>query len=160
VASIEEPHRTDLMWGLIGAFGWMDRCLQDNLAARGWQPLSRTESSIMLFVDQGTISPVDIARALGVSRQAVNQATKSMVERGLVVLDTDPSDGRRKVLGIPPSGEAIGRDAVEIIVGMERELEKRLGKKRLDTLRSALTKSWGEVPEIERTGARRSTRRR
>jgi DNA-binding MarR family transcriptional regulator len=148
------------MWGLIGAFGWMDRCLQDNLAARGWQPLSRTESSIMLFVDQGTISPVDIARALGVSRQAVNQATKSMVERGLVVLDTDPSDGRRKVLGIPPSGEAIGRDAVEIIVGMERELEKRLGKKRLDTLRSALTKSWGEVPEIERTGARRSTRRR
>lgn len=149
MASREGPHRTDLMWGLIRAFGWMDRCLQENLAARGWQPLSRTESEIMLFVDQGTTSPVDIARALGVSRQAINQATTSMIERGLVVLETDPSDGRRKVLGFPPSGEAIGRDAVEIIVGMERELEKRLGKKRLDTVRSALTKSWGEVPEIE-----------
>jgi len=160
MARTEEPHRTDLMWGLIQAFGWMDRCLQENLAARGWQPLSRTESSIMLFVDQGTTSPVDIARALAVSRQAVNQATKSMIERGLIVLETDPSDGRRKVLGFPPSGKAIGRDAVEIMRGMEREIEKRLGKKRLDTLRSALTKSWGEVPEIGKAGAQRATQRR
>ena len=67
MASTEEAHRTDLMWGLIRAFGWMDRCLQENLAARGWQPLSRTESSIMLFVDQGTTSPVVIAQALGIS---------------------------------------------------------------------------------------------
>ncbi|MDJ0786450.1 MAG: MarR family transcriptional regulator [Myxococcota bacterium] len=160
MASVEGPHRTDLMWGLIRAFGWMDRCLQENLAARGWQPLSRTESSIMLFVDQGTTSPVDIARALGVSRQAINQATKSMIERGLLVLETDPSDGRRKVLGFPPSGEAIGRDAVEIIAGMERELAERLGKTRLEALRTTLAKSWGEVPEIQPSRTRRTTSRR
>ena len=153
------PHRTDLMWGLIQAFGWMDRCLQENLAARGWQPASRTESAIMLFVDQGMTSPADIARALGVSRQAIHQATTSMIERGLVVLETDPSDGRRKVLGFPPSGEAIGRDAVEIIAGMERELEARLGKKRLEGLRDALKQGWGEIPEIEPAHRRRSKKR-
>ena len=146
-----EAPRTDLMWGLLQAFTWMDRCLQQNLAARGWQPLSRTESEIMLFVDRGVTSPVDIARALGVSRQAINQATKALIERGLIALDADPSDGRRKVLTFPPSGEAIGRDAVEIIRGMERELERRLGKRRLDALRTAVKEGWGDLPEIGST---------
>ncbi len=147
------------MWGLLQGFSWMDRCLQENLAARGWQPLSRTESEIMFFVDQGVTSPVDIARALGVSRQAINQATTSMIERGLIVLEIDPTDGRRKVLSFPRSGAAIGRDAIEIIRGMERELEERLGKRRIDALRSALKESWGALPEIESVAPRDSTRR-
>ena len=155
----DEASRSDLMWGLLQAFTWMDRCLQQNLAARGWQPLSRIESEIMLFVDQGTTSPVDIARALGVSRQAINQATKSMIERGLVMLEVDPADGRRKVLGFAPSGAPIGREAVEIIRGMERELGKRLGKQRIDALRDAVNESWGDLPAIASTSPRRSTRR-
>jgi len=159
MAKTEETQRADLMWGLLQAFTWMDRCLQENLAARGWQPLSRTESEIMVFIDQGMTSPVDIAHALGVSRQAINQATKSLIERGLVVLEADPADGRRKVLTFPPSGEAIGQDAVEIIRGMERELEKRLGKRRIDALRDAVKENWGEIPEIGSTAPRKSKRR-
>lgn len=154
-----EAPRADLMWGLLQAFTWMDRCLQQNLAARGWQPLSRIESEIMIFVDQGTTSPVDIARALGVSRQAINQATKSMIERGLVSLEVDPDDGRRKVLSFPPSGEAIGRDAVEIIRHMERELRKRLGKQRMDALRDAVKQDWGGVPEFASTASRKQAER-
>ena len=150
--------RTDLMWGLLQAFSWMDRCLQENLAARGWQPLGRLESEIMFFVSAGTTSPVDIARALGVSRQAINQATKGMIARGLIALEEDPSDGRRKVLTFPPSGYDIGRDGIEIIEGMERELERRLGKKKLDALRAALAQGFGELPEIPR--ATRRPRRR
>ena len=148
MAQSQAAPRADLMWGLLQAFSWMDRCLQENLAARGWQPVSRTESEIMLFVDRGMTSPADIARALGVSRQAINQATKGMIERGLIALTPDPKDGRRKVLTFPPSGAAIGRDAVEIIRGMERELERRLGKRRLEALRDAVGESWGELPEI------------
>lgn len=142
--------RADLMWGLLQAFSWMDRCLQQNLADRGWQPLSRTESEIMLFVAQGTTSPVDIARALGVSRQAINQATKGLIERGMVALEPDPNDGRRKVLSFPDSDFAIGDDAAQIIRGMERELERRLGKRKLDALRRAVGEDWGGLPEIPR----------
>lgn len=159
MAKAGQSSRTDLLWGLLQAFTWMDRCLQENLAARGWQPLSRIESAIMIFVDRGTTSPIDIARALGVSRQAINQATKSMIGRGLVALEIDPADGRRKVLSFPPSGREIGSDAVEIIGRMERELEQRLGKRRVDALRAAVKQGWGDIPEFRSTRRRRSTRR-
>ncbi|NKI15945.1 MarR family transcriptional regulator [Spongiibacter sp. KMU-166] len=143
-----EALRADLMGGLLRAFNWMDQCLQKNIAARGWEALSRTESQIMVYVAQGTRSPVEIARALGLSPQAINQASKPLIKRGLIRLEPDPLDGRRKLIFPAESGVSIGIDAAEIIAGMEQELAKRLGGKQLDALRGCLAEHWGDLPEI------------
>ena len=80
---------------------------------------------------------------------------------GAIVLAQGPSG-----LGRPPTDAelsdslvASGQDAVEIIRGMERELEKRLGKRRIDALRDAVKENWGEIPEIGSTAPRKSKRR-
>ena len=143
--------RADLMEGVLRAFTWMDQCLQKNIAARGWEALSRTESQIMVLIAQGTRSPVEIARALGLSPQAINQASKPLIKRGLIRLEPDPLDGRRKLMCPAESGINIGIDAAEIITGMEQELEKRLGKKQLEVLRSCLADNWGDLPDIPPT---------
>ena len=137
------------MWGMLSGFIWMDRCLQENMASRGWAPVSRTESQILFFISEGVARPTEIARALGFSRQAVNQAAKPLIERGLVYLDTDPDDGRCKILRVSNEGQPLFADASRIMKGMEQELQNRLGNKRVNSLRGALTMDWGELPVIE-----------
>lgn len=142
----------ELMWGLLSGFIWMDRCLQENLASRGWPPVSRTESQILVLIGEGIVRPTEIARALGLSRQAINQAAKPLIERGLVSLDTDPDDGRCKILRVSDEGQPLFANATGIMKGMERELQDRLGKRRVESLRDALMRDWGELPVIEDDG--------
>ena len=143
--SAKPGSRTDLMWGLLKRFVWIDQWLQERLAARGWEPLSRTESQIMFFIHAGVARPTEVARALGLSRQAINKATRPMIARGLVTVGEDPDDGRCKVLGFAGAGEPLRRDAVQALGAMETELARRLGKRSVDALRSALHGDWGEA---------------
>ncbi len=137
------------MWGLLSGFSWLDRALQENLAARGWAPLGGTESQIMLFVASGVVRPAEIARQLGISRQAVHKATSTLVERKLVILEDDPRDGRGKVVVFSPDGEAQRRDALEILHRLARELERRIGKGRVEACATALRRDWGDLPIFE-----------
>lgn len=141
--------RTDLMWGMLRGFSWLERCLQENLAARGWPPNGGTESQIMTFVAVGIDRPAEIARRLGMSRQAIHKATKVLIERQLVRLDDDPTDGRGKVIVFAPEGAAHRDDATEIVEQIMDELETRLGARRLSTCAKTLRLDWGEFPIFE-----------
>ncbi len=140
----------ELMWRLLRGFRWLDRALQEGLAARGWAPLSGTESEILFFVGSGIRRPSDLARQLGISRQAVHKATRTLVERRLVALEDDPRDGRGKVIVFSPEGAAQRRDAEAIAKQLMRELEARIGKHRLEACATALERDWGDPPVFER----------
>lgn len=141
-----QPIRSDLMWGFLRAFTWMDRALQENLAARGYAPLGGTESQIMFFVASGINRASEIARQLGISRQAIHKATTTLIERELIALEDDPRDRRGKVIVFRPEGRAQRLDAVEIIERLERELEARIGTRRLKNCASAIRQDWGDPP--------------
>ena len=142
--------RPALMSGLLRGFRWLDHALQENLAARGWAPLSGTESEIMFLVGAGIDRPSEIARQLGISRQAIHKATRTLIERKLVALEDDSSDGRGKVIVFSAEGAAERRDALEIVQQLERELEARIGKRLLEACASALRRDWGDPPILER----------
>lgn len=141
--------RSDLIWGLLRGFRWLDSALQENLATRGYARLGATESQIMLFVAASVARPSEIARQLGLSRQAIHKATGVLIERKLVSLVDDPADGRGKVIVFRADGEAQRRDALEIIERLEQELESRIGKRRLEACAHALREDWGEPPAFE-----------
>ena len=140
------------MWGLLQGFRWLDRALQQSRDARGWAPIGGTESQIMFFVAAGTNRPSEIARQLGISRQAVHKAVHTLVERKLVVLEDDPNDRRGRVIAFSAEGAAERRDTQDIIVQLERELEARIGKRALEACKSALRRDWGEPPVLDRDG--------
>jgi len=119
--------RTPLMATLFQTFLWFDRNLQQNLAARGWAPVSRTESQILLLVGCGVTRQKDIARTLGLSPQAVNQSSLQLVERGLIALQPDPADRRRRIIVIPARAMAMHIDAAAILAGLETEIASRIG---------------------------------
>jgi DNA-binding MarR family transcriptional regulator len=138
-----------LMWQLLRAFIWIDRGLQQSMEARGWPPLSRTESQIMLLVSVGIVRPSDISRSLGLSRQAINQTLKVLSDHHLVDLWDDPDDARCKIVRFAKEGEAIRRDARAIMAELEAELGRRIGPAAIVALKSVPEASWGSPPTVK-----------
>lgn len=67
-----------LMRGLLHGFYWCDESLQNLLKAAGKPELSRTRSMIMVNISDGITRPADLARNIGISRQAIQQTLVEM----------------------------------------------------------------------------------
>lgn len=142
------PQAPLLMWSLLRSFIWLDRALQKNMAARGWPPLSRAESQIMLLASADITRPTEISRALGLSRQAINQTIKQLVTAGLVELAEDPQDRRCKIVRFAADGLAMRRDALDVLARLDNYLANTLGTAPLAQLRTAIDTDWGEPPLV------------
>jgi DNA-binding MarR family transcriptional regulator len=137
-----------LMRGLLYAYYWMDEGMQNHMRAAGIPPLSRTQSMIMTNVADGITRPSELARNLGISRQAVHQLIADMEKRNLVEMLPDPSDARAKIIRFSHRGMSIGEVALRATQNMEATLKKRLGQKSLQELRRILLEcDWGPVVE-------------
>ncbi len=135
-----------LMRGLLHAFYWMDESLQNHLRAGGWPHVSRTQSMIMVNIADGITRPVDLARNLGISRQAAQQVLADMEKQGLIKLVPDSHDARAKVVRFSSRGKGIVNAALRAVAAIDQELERRLGKQLFAHLKQALLeRDWGEV---------------
>ena len=125
------------------AFGWFDEGLQSSLKLRGWQTMTRPESAVMIHVILGTNRPSDIARNLGLTRQAIHITISKMVEKGVLELHSDPLDARVSVVGLTKVGKEMRRDAKMIVQYIESVLTERIGAQRVRSLKAALAPEWG-----------------
>ena len=132
---------------LLQAFSWFDDGLQSYLKASGWPNATRAQSMIMVHLVQGISRPTDIARKLGVSRQAIHTTINQMIELGLVDLVNDPLDRRSKHVVITPNGQKMRRAAQEGILHLTAVLEARIGQPSVKGLRAAFAGDWGDPPE-------------
>jgi DNA-binding MarR family transcriptional regulator len=145
--------RQFLMRGLLHCFYWCDEGLQNSLRAEGMPSLSRTKSMIMVNISHGITRPSDLARNIGISRQAIQQTLVEMERNGLVRLVPDPTDGRAKIVRFSRRGSGIGKAAFSAMSAVEEELEERLGARAVEQLKDVLFCDWGPViaPESSRT---------
>lgn len=134
---------------LLQGFEWFDEGLQRSMKARGWQTLTRPESMIMIHVVQDMIRPSEIARSLGLTRQAVHRTIGQICEKGLFELQPDPNDGRGSIIVLTEQGAAMRRDAQFIVGSIHKVLEQRLGSKAFANLLRLLESDWGPVAEID-----------
>ncbi|WP_051218170.1 MarR family winged helix-turn-helix transcriptional regulator [Nocardioides insulae] len=138
-----------LMLDVMRAFYWFDEGLQAALRARGWEPITRTQSMTFANLALGVTRPAELARNLGVSRQAVSKMLQDMVERGWVEIRPDPADRRASVVSFSASSQRLRDDAVEILAGLDAVLGERIGADRLADLQATLGSDWGAPPEID-----------
>ena len=133
-----------LLLSLLQGFYWFDEGLQNYLQARGWPAVTRPQSMVMANIVLGVRRPSEIARRLGVSRQAIHATLNQMVELGMVALVDDPTNGRVKEVTVTPQGERMRLDAQRAMVIMGDELGRRLGKAQLLKTAQLLHEDWGE----------------
>lgn len=130
----------------LRAFVWTEHCLQENLKHRGLPQISRMESQILTMMGGGITRPIEIAKALGVTRQTLNQNIRLLQNRGLVELTADPNDGRCKVLNFSIDGIKIIEAAIDILGQAEDLLARRLGSANIRRLKTTLDKDFGDIP--------------
>lgn len=128
---------------LLQAFFWFDDGLQSYLQARGWNQVTRPQSMVMANVVMGFHKPSDIARNLGISRQAVHTTINQMVELGMLELREDAEDGRAKIVALTNLGHDMRQDADKVMGDLQAELRRRIGNRNVDNLIKAFSTEWG-----------------
>jgi len=128
---------------LLQGFSWFDDGLQCYLQTKGWPHVTRSQSMVMIHVVLGVTRPSDIARNLGVSRQAIHTTLSQMVALGICELEDDPADGRSKRVVVAPTGQQMRAAAQEAMRVMYTALEERIGKQAVAGLRDAFAADWG-----------------
>ena len=139
-----DSHRF-LMRGLLHSFYWCDEGLQNCLRAAGLQGISRTKSMIMVNIADGVTRASDLARVMGISRQATHQTLVEMERDGLVTLVPDPRDGRAKIVNFSRHGATVGKAAFDAMARVEAELRRRLGPAAVLALKDIVFSDWGPV---------------
>lgn len=137
------------------AYAWFEEGLLRE--CRGPEPssLGRADLRLLANLNCGTTYSSELARRLGVSRQAVGKLVKNLEKEGLVVLETDPEQRNLKRIVITPEGERWIRAAVGELQRMEQVLAMRLGEKSMAVLRQVLEADWGESAETSTNLTRR-----
>ena len=136
-------HSADLIIHLFQRFVWLDEGLQTRLHERGWPDVSRAQSMVMINVVTGATRPSDIARRLGVSRQAVHMTIAQMADKGIVTFAADPDDARHKRVALTPFGEQMRADAQAAMAGLTESIAARIGPDRFAALVETLATDWG-----------------
>ena len=137
-----------LMMDLLRAYYWFDEALQVGLRKYGWSDVTRSQSLILANIAFGVRRGADLARNLGVTRQAVSQMLAEMERKELIQFKADPSDGRAQIVSFSDSSQKLRDDAMNILAAIERHLAEQLGKDQLALLGEALRSDWGEAAAV------------
>ena len=133
-----------LIIALFQRFCWLDEGLQARLHDHGWPDVNRPQSMVMTNIVSGVVRPSDIARNLGVSRQAIHSTINQMVKLGIVQLEVDPGDRRHMVVSLTDLGARMRKDAQRSMDALTAQIAARLGQDKFDALLTALEADWGD----------------
>ncbi len=136
--------QNQLIIALFQRFCWMDEGLQARLHDRGWPDVSRSQSMVMTNIVSGIVRPSDIARNLGVSRQAIHSTINQMEKLGILQLDVDPQDRRHVIASLTETGQMMRRDAQLAMDSLTSQIASLLGQEKFDALLDALDADWGD----------------
>jgi DNA-binding MarR family transcriptional regulator len=123
---------------LLGGFRSMVEDGQAELAERGFPDVRPVHEFAIRAIAEGADSASELARRLGVSKQATAKTIAALEERGYVERGTDPADARRRHLTVTAKGEELLTVGAEIFDGLRARWAKRVGRKRLEELEATL----------------------
>lgn len=104
--------------------------------------LSEAEARVLAALRGEELTISEVARRLGVSRQAVHKVISSLVDRKLVELQSIEGNARDKRIVFTQMGEAMKREVVTVLKELEQEIESVLGTRQFQLLKSLLKKEW------------------
>lgn len=115
---MEQSRGTQLAQLLLGGFDAMVADVSAELARQGHPGVSASLEFALQAIDDGTSSAAELARRLGVSRQAAAKTITALQELGYVAREADPVDARRLQLRVTERGYlmvAVGRQAFDAL---------------------------------------------
>lgn len=128
---------------LLEAFNWFDQSLLASLKEQGWPELSHSQSMVMAYVGSEGIRISELARRLGVSRQAAQKSVKELERLKLLKTEIDPTNSSARNVRLTTQGKANVAAALNVFSEIEQQLSRRIGDSDLANMRRTLEKDWG-----------------
>lgn len=119
---------------LLLASRWFDTRSVAELETRGWPRLSPAQSLVFAFLEEDGVSPAELARRLGHTRQATHELVNGLCKLGLVDLDADPQRRGGRLVVLTARGLELALDGYRVLRGLEAEF----GAERAGQLRELL----------------------
>jgi DNA-binding MarR family transcriptional regulator len=142
---------------LLGGFTAMVDEVVVELDRRGHPGVTASHEFALQAIDAGARNAAELARALGVSRQAAAKSIVALEELGYLERQSDPSDGRQKQLIVTNRGYEMVRIGAAVFDQIRARWSKQLGRAQLDLLESSLRAL--VAPEREPTASSGKTAR-
>lgn len=110
--------------------------------------LRTSHTSLLPHLDLEGTRMVELARRVGISKQAVGQLVQDLEEMGVVQRQRDETDRRAWLVLFTPLGREALLHGLSVLKGLEREMRDAVGDRRVDRLIDDLTavQGWLESP--------------
>ena len=131
---------------LLGGFRHLAGAAQAELSRRGYPGITATNEFAMRAIAGGAGSAGELARALGVSKQAAAKMINALEERGYVGRVDDPEDARRKLVTVTARGIASLHEGEAIMDELRAGWRRKVGADNLARLEADLVKLVGASP--------------
>ncbi|MFS8038991.1 MarR family winged helix-turn-helix transcriptional regulator [Xanthobacter sp. AM11] len=137
---------TTILPKLLRAIYWFDEGLRQTQQRMGQTPVSRAQAMLLINIALGERRPVRLARALGVTKQAVSLMLSDLQAAGRISIVPDPADARASLVEFSPSGAQELGVIFDTLQALEAHLAEVIGSDRMAVLRAALDMEWGPPP--------------
>jgi DNA-binding MarR family transcriptional regulator len=117
---------------------WAREDLYSRVVRAGYDDLNPAHVMILRYPGAEGRRPSEIANEARITKQSVNDLVRHLEGRGYVILETDPSDGRARVLHLTEKGRALERVITAEALETEKRITEPLGPIRYARLREAL----------------------
>lgn len=113
--------------------------LSEKMELSGHKKLSRSSGALLPFIDLEGTRSTELARRIGISKQAAAKAVKELEEEGLLTRTEDEADGRAFLVSFTNRGMEYLLQIHNAIVEIEREYETVVGVAQMNMMRRTLS---------------------
>lgn len=138
IKDVEAPLEQPLGQALISANQWMSSSLLHLMKAKGHDKLTGAHLTFFCHLNCGVTHASEVARRMGISRQAVYKITRELQRIGALELREDPEDKRQKTIFMTDLGERVALDTRAAMAEVEAHLRDVVGPKRFESMAEIL----------------------
>ena len=119
-------------------YGQLQEQVYAAVASAGHPGLRPAHSPVLRHLPAGGGRVADLARATGLAKQSVTYVIEDLVAQGYLKVAPDAEDGRAKRILYTPRGQRLLEALVDASTAAEGQLARRLGTRRMESLRTIL----------------------
>ena len=151
VEALEARKRASLGQVLMKTARLLDEQALARVRERTQHDIRPAHTALFPHIDLEGTRLTEIARRMGMSKQAVGQLVGELEEMGALERVPDPTDGRAKLVRFASrDGRLVLFDGLEVLTEFEGELRERLGDARIDALQEHLGVLLDALEELDR----------
>lgn len=140
-----ELHPFLMIFEMRRAIDVFERTLMRRLEETGWPRLTVNQVLLFAHLDTDGVTPAELARRMGMSRQSMQKNLDRLRDDGLVTFEPHPRDRRSNLVVLTSEGIRFSRAAAQPLDAVERRLEAALGTDAVNGARRVLNADFDQL---------------